>query len=232
MEKKNQVIQKLKNELYESDSYIENLNMKIKNETENLDKLRKEFDILLEKYNSLSNYNLESEQKFSEDVIKYQTEISELNKQLELKNIIEKKSNKILDMYEKCKTEINLMNINVINFQKEIEHKNIVINELERANIKLYENINLLSEMNLKSDENSLEGEIKIEEFENMFNENKLLKEEIEQLKKRNNYLDSEMSKLNHANFKLQTCINTIKNSKTSFSINNNKDDYCCCTCF
>jgi chromosome segregation ATPase len=237
------LVQKLKNELYESDSYIEKLNLQIQNETLNSDKLRKELNILMEKNNSLAEYISESQTKFSEEIIKYKNEISNLNKKIEFKlhisNENDEKMKKVLEGYENCKTELNLMNINMINYQQEIQHKNSIIHELEKTNVILSENINHLSEeikninSNDKNVNNNFSNEIQIaektEELENVTNKNIFLIEEIDQLKKRNSYLDFEISRVNHINFELQTCINTIKNSKHDIKTD---DKYCCCVCF
>ena len=145
MDKKESLVKKLKNELYESDSYIEELNLKMKNEISSSNNLRKELNILLTKNNSLSEYISEMEQKISDDISKYKTEISDLNIKIESKSIInkenEEKYKNIFQEYEKYKTDLNLMNIKIINYQKEIEDKNSIINELEKNNIKLSANI-------------------------------------------------------------------------------------------
>jgi chromosome segregation ATPase len=240
MDKNQLLAKKLKNELYESDSYIETLTLQIQNEKSNSDKLSKELNILLEKNNSLSQYISESQTKFSEEIIKYKNEILNLNKKIEFKlhisNENDEKMKKNLEGYENCKTELNLMNINMINYQQEIQNKNSIIHELEKTNVILSQNINHLSEkINRNSNEkndDSFSNEIliaeKTEELENITKKNIFLIEEIDQLKKRNSYLDFEISRVNHINFELQTCINTVKNSKPI----KNDDEYCCCICF
>ena len=87
----------------------------------------------------------------------------------------------------------------------------------------------------------------KNEDLEYLNKENIFLITEIDKFKKRNSYLEDEVSKLNHKNFELQTCINTLKNSKPFINNNKNKNknttdtdtdtgnnDYCCfsCICF
>jgi len=235
MDKNQSLVKKLKNELYESDSYIETLTLQIQNEKANSDKLSKELNILLEKNNSLSEYISETQTKFSEEIIKYKNEIKKIEFKLHIYNENDEKMKKITEGYENCKTELNLMNINMINYQKDIQHKNSMIYELEKNNIILSENISQLSEINRNSNDrndDSFSKEIlvakKTEELENITKENIFLIEELDKLKKRNSYLDFEISRVNHKNFELQTCINTIKNSKPIKS----DDEYCCCICF
>ena len=173
MDKNQSRVQKLKNELYESDSYIEQLNLQIQNEVANSEKLTKELNILLEKNDSLSEYISETQQKFSDEIIKYKNEISNLNKKIEFKLQIYNENNdkmkKIEEEYEKSKTERNLMNINMIHYQKEIENKNSIIYELEKNNLILSENISQLSSeinnnKNSNENVNSFENEMKIAE--------------------------------------------------------------------
>jgi chromosome segregation ATPase len=238
MDKKQLLVKKLKDELCESDSHITKLDLLIKNEQKISDELRKELNVALEKKESLSEYISDIELDFSKQIKKYKTEICNLNEKMLLKSSVDnenvEKMSTIVEGYEKCKTELNLMNINVIKFQKEIEEKNSIIHELEQTNVKLCENINQLSDMKRHNNltDNTFATEIKIaektEEIEKLVKENAFLLEEIDQLKKRNSYLNVEISKVNHKNFELQTCINTIKNSKPNKPTN----DYCCCTCF
>ena len=244
MDKKETLVKKLKNELHESDSYISELQLKIKNEAEKSEELRKELNTLSKKNIVLSEYVSEIEQKLSDDITNYKNEISELNNKIESKSNLnkenEEKMNKISKEHEKCKTELNLINIKIINYEKEIENKNSVIYELEKTNIRLSENISEFSELQNKyiiDNSGNIENEIKIakkdEHIEYLNKENIFLITEIDKLKKRNSYIELELSKLNHKNFELQTCINTLKNSKPF--INNTKDstdDCCSCVCF
>ena len=239
MNKDKELIQKLKTELYENDSYIEKLNSDLKSEKEKSENLNAKINFFLQKNNSLSENISEVENLFISETKKYESEVKTLKQSLDnnLKTLkeLEEKCCEITNDNENYKNKINILNIDVINYLHKIENKNSIIGNLELSNIKLNKNIKELSDKikdisisddnNTKNIENNLLFVKQKDELDNVKKSNLYVTEQIEIIRRRNKYLDDEISKMNHEIFDYQTIINTMKNSHCK----KKENKYCCC---
>ena len=243
MNKDKELIQKLKNELYENDSYIGDLNSKLNSEKEKSENLSAKINFVLQKNNSLNESISQLENLFSTEIKKHELEVNILRKSLDNNSNLSKESDYILNditiKNENCKKEINILKIETINFLHDIENKNSIISDLESTNIKLYENIkeltNKINEIDKCCNEknNNIEDNLlyikQKDDLEKIKKSNLYLTEQIEIFRKRNKYLDDEISKMNHEIFDYQTIMNTMRNCQSNYNKKKENNKYCCC---
>lgn len=240
MNKDKEIVQKLKNELYENDSHIEKLNIELKSEKEKSEKLKVDLNFVLQKNNSLNENISQVENLFLSETKKYESEVIGLKQLLDNNcNALTELENKFLKITienENYKKKIKDINIDLINNLREVDIKKSIINDLESINAKLNKNIKDLTDKindykcsgcNNNNIEDNLLFVKQKDELNNVKKSNLYLTEQIEIIRRRNKYLDDEISRMNHEVFDYQTIINTMKNSKYNNSVK--KKNKCCC---
>ena len=195
---KDEIINKLRNELIESDSYIDELNAKLK--AVNPEIFKKQIEDITSKNTELEECINSSRDK----ILSLENRITELITKDEISlsmiSSLKEEISRLIKNIESKNSDIFVLQADVFNEQRLRADSEKKVKNLEIEVCHLNERINTVS----RTKNEKFSNEIQVSKY----------KDEIEFLNNKNIYLSDELDKLMKKNIELVTLMNTLKNSK------------------